>query len=170
MLTGVVGAPAVLAAIDSSLPVDPLPDWAPVCEETDKGLERPEQGCVFMGWFTVTPSAAANFELGAWTWAFGCAALEAIDPFPANNIIAWAWKRCPNLSRSMTQDAVDNQLVVFVFCEFSVCVCVCVWERERGYLLRGYVIIDMHSTSIKDGQLSRRPRGLDTIPTGDIPI
>ena len=27
----------------------------------------------------------------------------------------------------------------------------------------------MHGTCIKDSQWSRRPRGLDTIPTGDIP-
>ena len=48
LLTGVVGTPVVLATLSSSVLVDPLPDWAPLCEETDKGLERAEFG-VFMG-------------------------------------------------------------------------------------------------------------------------
>lgn len=110
LLTGVVETPVVLAVINSSLLVDPLSDWAPVCEDTDKGLERPEQGCAFIGWFNGTPSPTANFELGAWTWAFGWAVLKVIeDPFPARNIIAWTWKRCLNLSSPITQEEVDKQ-------------------------------------------------------------
>ena len=87
--------PVVLAANTSSVLVDPLPDWATGCEETDMGLERPEQGDIFMGWFARTPSPAASFEAGVWTWALGCPILEAMEaPFPAKNMIAWAWIRC----------------------------------------------------------------------------
>lgn len=46
---GVLGTPVVLAARNSSVLVKPLPDYTPVCEETDKGLERPEPGDVFAG-------------------------------------------------------------------------------------------------------------------------
>lgn len=48
LLTGLVGCPVVLGAISSSVFVDPLTDWTPICEETDKGLERPDGG-VFVG-------------------------------------------------------------------------------------------------------------------------
>ena len=48
LLTGVVGTPVVLVARNSSVLVEPLPDCAPVCEETDKGLERPDPGGVFV--------------------------------------------------------------------------------------------------------------------------
>lgn len=44
LLTGVVGTPVVLVARNSSVLVEPLPDCAPVCDETDKGLEIPELG------------------------------------------------------------------------------------------------------------------------------
>jgi hypothetical protein len=37
-------------------------------------------------------------------------------------------------------------------------------EAERENLLRGYIIIDVDCASIKDGQLSRRPRCPDTVP------
>jgi hypothetical protein len=82
MVTG----PVVLVAMISSVLVDPLPDWAPVCD----GLERLELGGVDMiGWFTGLTSAAAGFELNAWTWTFGCADLDEMeDPFPAKNMIA----------------------------------------------------------------------------------
>lgn len=44
LLTEEVVPPDVLAARNSSLLLEPLPDGEPVCEETDEGLERPEQG------------------------------------------------------------------------------------------------------------------------------
>lgn len=38
LVTGVLGVPAVLAAMRSSVLVDPLAEWVPVCEDTDGGL------------------------------------------------------------------------------------------------------------------------------------
>ena len=119
LLTGVVGTPVVLAAIKSSVLVDPLPEWGPVCEETDKGLERAELG-VFMGCFTRSPSPAANCEPCAWTWAFRFAVLEAVDdPFSAKNIIACACKTPPKESLYM----ISSKWLV---------ACACKRERERG--------------------------------------
>jgi hypothetical protein len=82
----VVKAPVVLVAMISSVLVDPLPDWAPVCD----GLERREHGGVdIIGWFTGLRSAAAGLELDAWTWTIGCAKLDEMEgPFPAKNMIA----------------------------------------------------------------------------------
>ena len=70
----------------SSVLVDMLLDWEPVCNE----LERLEHGGVdIIGWFTGLTSATADFELYAWTWTFGCAEFDGMeDPFPAKNMIA----------------------------------------------------------------------------------
>jgi hypothetical protein len=63
-----VGPLDVLAARNSSLLLEPLPDCGPVCEETDKGLEIPEEGGIFTGGLIGTPSSPdANFELGIGT-------------------------------------------------------------------------------------------------------
>lgn len=61
-----VGPLDVLAAINSSLLLEPLPGCGPVCEETDKGLEIPEQGGMYTGGLIGKPSSPdANFELDA---------------------------------------------------------------------------------------------------------
>jgi len=87
LLTAAGLPPDVLATRNSSLLLEPLPDCAPVCEETDKGLESG------MGLLTGTPSPpAANVNLGAWT--LGTATLEAADKsFLAINMIACAWRK-----------------------------------------------------------------------------
>lgn len=76
LLTEVGVPPDVLAARNSSLLLETLPDFVPVCEDPDKLLE----------------SGMSLLCMGAWT--LGTDTLEATDkPFLAINMIAWAWRK-----------------------------------------------------------------------------
>lgn len=153
-LIGVVGLPVVLHTVFSSVLVDPLPDWTTVWDESDKGLGIPEESCAFVKWFMGKVSNWSGFEIGVWTWTFGCATLEVKeDPFPASNMIAWAWIRCKRKCNFLNFPLTSRSQKV-----------------KETHLLGGDIVENIHSTSIKDSQLNKWsgvPKAPDTFPNKD---
>lgn len=77
-------APVGLTVANSTVLLVPTPDWEWVCDV--RGFGSPGNSVMEWDWFLIKPLH------GEGTWAVESVLLcVGEDPFPASNIIAWAW-------------------------------------------------------------------------------
>lgn len=69
-------------------------DWVPLCEATEICLERPKLGVVLWDGLRRNEFPAEGLGIWACICADGSAGLGVAEgPFPASNMIAWAWSK-----------------------------------------------------------------------------
>ena len=86
-----VKAPICVVAVSSLMPLDPPLGYKLTWEVTKRWFGRPDNGDMVRQLFPTKASIEQGCGIGVCVWVIGVVLLWAAEePFPTNNIIAWA--------------------------------------------------------------------------------